>query len=149
ALERVGEATCEVDQTLRQLGVRALEVEDDRDGVLELVGDLLRVVEAAWHDEVHARGRGACGRGRVYAAQARALLGLGTASRVGPVVVVALALARSDPPHIRATLLVASLELLGGGGVVVPFVLLGNPEVDEWAIPHISEGHEVSQCYFP
>src|SRR5438034_11808967 len=53
AVERVREAAREVDQALRQLGVGALEVEDDRDRQLELVGDLLRVVEAARDHEVH------------------------------------------------------------------------------------------------
>ena len=46
AVERVGEAAGEVDQALGEVGVGALEVEDDRDRVLELVRDLLGVVEA-------------------------------------------------------------------------------------------------------
>src|ERR687884_66898 len=54
AVERVREPAREVDQPLRELLVRALEVQDHRDRVLELVGDLLGVVEAAWDDEVHA-----------------------------------------------------------------------------------------------
>src|SRR3954471_18375833 len=53
AVQRVGEAAREVDQPLRQLGVRALEVEDDRDRLLELVRDLLRVVEAPGQHEMH------------------------------------------------------------------------------------------------
>src|SRR5215472_3982823 len=44
-VKRVGEATGEIDQPLREVGVGALQVEDDRDRVLELVGDVLRVVE--------------------------------------------------------------------------------------------------------
>src|SRR4051812_21343844 len=47
AVECVGEAAGEVDQALREILVGALEVEDDRDRLLELVRDLLRVVEAA------------------------------------------------------------------------------------------------------
>src|SRR4051794_24564481 len=47
AVQRVGEATREVDQALRELRVRALQVEDHGDPLLVLVGDLLRVVEAA------------------------------------------------------------------------------------------------------
>src|SRR5919198_6715680 len=49
AVERVRESAREIDQPLRQILIRALEVEDDRDRVLELVRDLLRVVEAARH----------------------------------------------------------------------------------------------------
>src|SRR5439155_26087120 len=46
AVERVGEPAREVDQPLRELLVGALEIEDHRDRVLELVRDLLGVVEA-------------------------------------------------------------------------------------------------------
>src|SRR5919201_1840027 len=52
AVQRVGQAAGEVDQPLRELGVRVLEVEDHRDRLLELVGDLLRVVEAARQHEM-------------------------------------------------------------------------------------------------
>src|SRR5207248_10322810 len=52
AVERVGEPRCEVDQALREVRVAALEVEDDRNVVLELVRDLLGVVEARGDDEV-------------------------------------------------------------------------------------------------
>src|SRR5213596_3486827 len=61
ALERVGQAACEVDQPLRELGVSALQVQDHRNQVLELVRDLLRVVEAPRDDEVDARRGGAGG----------------------------------------------------------------------------------------
>src|SRR5438094_7124704 len=47
AVERVGETAGEVDQPLRKLLVAALAVEDHRHPVLEAVGDLLGVVEAA------------------------------------------------------------------------------------------------------
>src|SRR6266487_6133813 len=53
AVERVRESAREVDQPLRELRVGALQVQDHRDRLLELVGDLLRVVEAAWDHEVH------------------------------------------------------------------------------------------------
>src|SRR5207244_1115276 len=57
-VERVREPAGEVDQPLRQLLVGALQIEDDRDAVLELVRDLLRVVEAPRQDEMDAhRGR--------------------------------------------------------------------------------------------
>src|SRR3954454_22361083 len=45
-LEGVRQARGEVDQALGQLGVGALEVDDHRDRVLELVRDLLGIVEA-------------------------------------------------------------------------------------------------------
>src|SRR3954447_5562109 len=54
AVERVGEAAGEVDEPLGQVGVRALEVQDHRDRVLELVRDVLRVVERPGDDQVHA-----------------------------------------------------------------------------------------------
>src|SRR5438270_12074186 len=47
AVQRVGEPAREVDQALRELVVRALQIEDHGDPLLELVRDLLRVVEAA------------------------------------------------------------------------------------------------------
>ena len=57
AVQGVREAAGEVDQPLRELGVDALQVEDHGRVVLEAVGDLLRVVEAARDDEVHAHRR--------------------------------------------------------------------------------------------
>src|SRR3954471_12319697 len=53
AVEGVGEPAGEVDEALGEVGVDALEVEDHRHGVLELVGDLLGVVERFGDDEVH------------------------------------------------------------------------------------------------
>src|SRR3954469_7586037 len=54
AVERVRQPAREVDQALAEVVLHALEVEHDRDLVLELVGDLLGVVEALGDDEVHA-----------------------------------------------------------------------------------------------
>src|SRR3954452_22253895 len=54
AVERVGEPAGEVDEALAQVVLDALEVEHDRDRVLELVRDLLGVVEALGDDEMHA-----------------------------------------------------------------------------------------------
>src|SRR5215831_1773844 len=98
AVERVGEAAAEVDQPLRQILVGALEVEDDGHAVLEAVGDLLRVVEAARQDEMHLRER----RGALDLAQT-ARLGSWTENTrprggrrrlgVGPVVELVAALA--------------------------------------------------------
>ena len=99
-LERVREAAREVDQPLRELRVRALQVEDHGDRLLELVRDLLRVVEAARDDEVHARGAGPAGaRGVLDAAQARrrARSSAARALGLGPVLELALA-----PPRRRA-----------------------------------------------
>ena len=52
AVEGVGQPAGEVDQALGELLVGRLQVEDHRRRVLELVGDLLGVVEAARDDEV-------------------------------------------------------------------------------------------------
>src|SRR4051812_39640131 len=46
AVECVGQAAREVDQSLREILVGTLEVEDHRHSLLEAVGDLLCVVEA-------------------------------------------------------------------------------------------------------
>src|SRR3954469_1804056 len=54
AVERVGEPGGEVDQALGEVGVRALEVQDHRDRVLELVRDVLGVVERLGDNEVYA-----------------------------------------------------------------------------------------------
>src|SRR6266536_3806011 len=108
AVEGVREPAREVDQALRELGVGALQVEDHRDLLLELVGDLLRVVEAARQYEVHAdavrvrhrfdlRPRRAGGRPDGRAADGR-LVGLG----VRPVVEVLAAAARREPTYVRA-----------------------------------------------
>src|SRR5215216_1669143 len=150
AIERVREPAREVDQALRELLVGALEVEDHRDRVLELVGDLLRIVEAARHDEVHLhRGHGAHRRGRVVgrtaavAARAqggrrRRLLGV----RVGPVVEVLLPAPRSEPAHVRPLAVGAPQLLLGEVAVLVPVVLLlGDAEVDERSVPNVCKSH--------
>ena len=62
AVERVGEAGAEVDQPLREVGARRLQVEDHRDVALEAVGHLLRVVEIARGDEVDLDVGGGCRR---------------------------------------------------------------------------------------
>src|SRR3972149_2838511 len=121
-VQGVREAAREVDQPLRQLLIGALEVEDDRNRALELVGNLLRVVEAARHDEVEL---------------ARCRLG------GGRVVNLARA-ARCEPAHVRALArVVAPLQLLvRGEPVLVPVLfLLGDAEVDEGAIPDVREAH--------
>src|SRR3954447_451425 len=146
AVERVREAAREVDQPLRQLAVRRLEVEDDRDAVLEPVGDLLRVVEAAREDQVDA-GRAGALHGLQVARpawlgapteDARPLrVGLG----VGPIVVVVVPRSPGrEAAHVR--LLVAVGELvLGDIAVLVPVFFLGDPEVDEGTGPDVGETH--------
>src|SRR4051812_11479996 len=123
AVEGVGEAAREVDQPLRELGVRALQVEDHRDALLVLVGDLLCVVEAAREDEVHldaARIRhGFDARdplGRLTHARLALPDGghagcLRVRLRLGPVVEVLPTPARRQPADVRA-LPVALLEAL-------------------------------------
>src|SRR5207244_10922451 len=144
AVEGVGEPAREVDEPLRQLLVGALEVEDDRDAVLELVRDLLRVVEAPRQDEVDAHRA----LSALDAAQPRrsrpqhrgrlALRGL----RIAPVVRVAAAPGGREPADIRA-LAVGALQLVVREiALLVPlFVLLGDPEVDERAVPDVGEAH--------
>src|SRR3954469_13660464 len=143
-VERVREAGREVDQPLRKVGVRALEVEDHRHRVLELVGDLLRVVEALRHDEVHLH----AGATVVDGAQDAGAGAGGRARRVvgEDVVDLVAAAARLQPAHVRA-LAVAVLQLalrLGLGLVVAVAIFgLGEAEVDERLVPGVSERHGV------
>src|SRR6266540_7508377 len=58
SIEGVCQPAPEVDQPLRELLVGSLQVEDDGNGLLELVGDLLGVVEAARENEVDVCGVG-------------------------------------------------------------------------------------------
>src|SRR4029079_10159260 len=145
-VEGVRETARKVDQALGELAVRRLEVEDHRDSVLEPVGDLLRVVEAARQDQVHPGGAGALdGLEVAHAARlaprpqdARPLrVGLG----VGPVVVVVVPRpARRKAAHVL--LLVPLRELvLGEIAVLVPVLFLGDAEVDERTGPDIGESH--------
>ena len=98
AVERVGEARGEVDQALGEVGVRALEVEDDRDRVLELVRDLLGVVEALGDDQVDldVPAVAAVADRAQHARLARA------ARLVGEDVVDLVAPAPLQPAHVRA-----------------------------------------------
>ena len=149
AVERVGEAAREVDQPLRELLVGALEVEDHRDAVLEPVGDLLRVVEAARQDEVDAATRRRLAR-RLEVAQSRAAGARARAEDarplrparlgVGPVVVVLAAAApRREPADVRPLGVVALELLVGEVAVLVPVLLLGDAEVDERAVPDVAK----------
>src|SRR5436190_10643639 len=138
AVECVREPAREVDQALRELLVRALEVEDDRDRLLELVRDLLRVVEAARQNEVDAHGR-PC---RLHPSQPGRPndFRLGGCV-VGPLLELSLAAPRRQPPNVRA-LAVAPLELVVRRvAVLVPVLFLGDSEVDEGAIPDVCKSH--------
>src|SRR6476619_4655465 len=53
AVEGIREPAREVDQPLRQLLVGPLQVEDDRDAVLEAIRDLLGVLKGLRNDEMH------------------------------------------------------------------------------------------------
>src|SRR3954453_2216332 len=140
AVERVGEARGEVDETLRELRVRALEIEDHRHGVLELVRHLLGVVEALRYDQVHLHAAAAATavavdrpqHARGAAGRARGLVGEDVVDLV------------AAPPALEAadvrSLAVAGLELLLGLGLsllAVAVVLLGEAEVDEHVVPGI------------
>src|SRR6185312_6700465 len=109
AVECVGEPAREVDEALAQVVLDALEVEHDRDRVLELVGDLLGVVEALRDDQMHAyvalsvaAPHGAQDGG--WAPAAVVLVGEDV------VEVVAAAAGAAEPPDVRA-LAIAVLEL--------------------------------------
>src|SRR5712691_8502885 len=126
AVERVREPAGEVDQPLREILVGVLEIEDDGNGVLELVRDLLRVVEASRDDQVHADGhRPRYGTGtRPQGSGAVAPVGLG----IRPVVELALAPPGREPADVRP-LRVAALEVVVGDvALLIPIVFLGDAE---------------------
>src|SRR5215208_1656129 len=141
AAEGVGEARGEVDEPLRELGVRRLQIQDHRRVLLELVGDLLRVVEAVWSDEMHPDVRAvAADRAQHPAAAAHRLV-------VGEDVVdlVARAPALTQRAHGRATRrrrLVHVLPCLGLVDVAVAVAgILGKAEIDQRPMPCVAEGH--------
>jgi hypothetical protein len=142
AVQRIGEPAREIDQALRELVVGTLQVEDHRDPLLELVGDLLRVVEAPRKNEVHAHAVRVRHRldGRTHLPHAagthrrdarRRLVGF----RLGPVVEVLVAPARRQAADVRALAVALLQALLGRVPVLVlpVVVLLGDAEVDEGA----------------
>ena len=114
AVERVGEAGGEVDQALGEVGVGALQVDDHRDRVLELVRDVLGVVERLGDHEMHADVSppplplpgGATERSVEVRRSRRRVVG-------EDVVDLVAAAARGQAAHVRA-LAVAALELLLG-----------------------------------
>ena len=149
-VQRVGQPAREVDQPLGQIGVGALEVEDHRDRVLELVGDVLHVVEVLGGDEVDADVPAAAAPVPAAAAPPP----LDRAQRGGPplgagivgedVVDLVAPPPRAQPTDVGA-LAVAVLELdLGlavGLELLVVGVVLGEAEVNECAVPGVAKGH--------
>src|SRR5579862_525652 len=151
AVERVRETAREVDQALRELRVRTLEIQDHRNSLLEAVRDLLGVVEAARQHQVNAdrvrirhrldvrAGLPLCTRGP-HARAERLLAGLG----LGPVLELLRAAPRCQPADVRPLAIALLERLLGGVELlvsVVLVVLLGNPEVDERAAPEVPQAH--------
>src|SRR5919108_5831913 len=145
-VERVGQAAREVDEPLAQVVLDALQVQDDRDLVLELVGDLLGVVEALRDDEVHAyvapsvAAHGAQDRRRPPAAP---LLVVG--EDVVEVVTPAAGAEAADVRALAVAVLELGLGLVGGLLLLVRVALLGEAEVDERTVPRIAEGHYASK----
>src|SRR5688572_22887447 len=137
-VERVRQTAREVDQPLRELLVGALEIQDHRDVLLEAVGDLLRVVEAPRDHEVHPHRAWAVGRAKLRAHRGRRRLLAG----VGPVVELLLTPPGGEPADVRPIRVGALQLLLGHEAVLVPVVLLGDPEVDERPVPDVRESHD-------
>src|SRR5688572_19090367 len=142
AVERVGEAAREVDQALGEVRVGALEVEDHRDRVLELVGDLLGVVEVLRHHEVDAD---AVRPTSVADRPQHAGLGPAGGRVVGEDVVDLVAAARGHAANLL-TRPVALLELSLGLEVVRVFVVgvalvLRQAEIRQCAMPGVFECH--------
>src|SRR5215212_4645655 len=157
AVQRVGESGGEVDQALRELGVGALEVQDHRHGVLELVRDLLGVVEALGDDEMNldvpATAAAAVAADRPQHARLAAARRL-----VGEDVVELVAPAPLKPPDVRplaVPVLQLGLGLRVGHRLVARVLLLGQAEVDERAMPCVAKRHttvtferkEETPCY--
>src|SRR4051794_30692731 len=147
AVEGVRQPAREIDQALAEVGLDALEVEHDRDLVLELVGDLLGVVEALGDDEVHAPAP------RPVAAADGPQDGRGPPAAVvvvgeDVVEVVAAPAGAAEPADVRSLaipVLELGLGLVGGLLLVVRVALLGQAEVHERTVPRIAEGHDSGQ----
>src|SRR3954452_5317770 len=151
AVEGVSQPARQVDEALAEVRLDSLEVEHDRDLVLELVGDLLGVVEALGDDEVHAHVAPS------VAAADGPQDGRGPPAAVvvvgeDVVEVVAAPAGAAEAAHVRS-LAVAVLELglglVGGLLLVVRVALLGQAEVHERTVPRIAEGHTWGQVSPP
>src|SRR5215204_1819939 len=145
AVECVREPGREVDQPLREVRVRRLEVEDDRDRVLELVRDLLGVVEALWDDEVHLDLAARSPTAPVAPDRPQdARFAAAAARLVGEDVVELVAPAALEAPHVRpVAVAVLELDLRLGlrQRLVARVLLLSEAEVDERAMPCVAKRH--------
>src|SRR5919199_98155 len=136
AVERVGETRREVDEALGEVGLRALQVEDHRDAVLEAVGDLLGIVEALRNDEVHTDIVRPPVASSYRPQDARRPAGVLVGEDVVDVVAPAAARHTADVGPLP----IAILELhLGLGLGIVVVALLRQAEVDERAVPGVAE----------
>src|SRR5687768_7576893 len=149
-VQRVRQPRHEVDEAHGQVGVRALQVDDHRDRLFELVGDVLGVVERLGYDEMHADlpaavGGPWCG-GPSHAAQ----LGgpaLGRRLVAEDVVDLITAAARRQPADVR-TFLVPGRGLTLGllvvrFVVVVVLTVLSEAEVDKDFAEGVTHGSGV------
>jgi len=141
AVQGVGQAAGEVDQALGQIGVGALQVQDDRDVVLELVGDLLGVVERLGDDEVHPHAAVAPAGRRAAPADGPEVRPGGRLVVGEDVVELVAAAARAQPADVRPVGVGALQLLVGEVAVLVPIVFLGDPEIDEGLVPDVCEAH--------
>ena len=125
----------------------ALEVQDHRDGVLELVRHVLGVVEALGHDEVDAHLVAPVaapsdrpqdgGAGVVVGEDVVDLVAPAPARQapdVGPVAIAVLELGLGLGSRLRSTSRSDQL-------VVLELAFLGKPEVHERTVPGVPEGH--------
>src|SRR5829696_640833 len=147
-VERVGEAGGEIDEALREVGIGALQVEDDRDRVLELVGDLLGVVEALGHHEVDLQVPPVTAAVGLHRAQDAGLAATAARRVVGEDVVEVVAPAPGQAADV-GPLAVVVLQLrlgLAGRSVTVPLahgfgiglLVLCEAEVDESTVPGVA-----------
>src|SRR5581483_3021940 len=139
AVERVGEAGGEVDQPLRQLPLRRLEVQDHRHRLLEAVRDLLGVVEAVRRHQVDAHfGAVTPHRAQDPRPPPHVLVGEDVVD-----LVARRPAALADPADRR--LPGRLVHVVGPGlglvGVLGVLRILGEPEVDEGTMPCVAEGH--------
>src|SRR5689334_9951498 len=139
AVERVREAGREVDQALREIGVRALQVEDHGDLVLELVRHLLGVVEVLGNHEVDLHAVAAAVLHRAQDARAAALARRRVPLIGEDVVDLVATAARRQSANVR-TLAITILELYLGLDLVlvVRILVFGQSEVDERTVPCVA-----------
>src|SRR6476659_7229860 len=150
ALERVRETGGEVDQPLGELGVGRLQVQDHRNGLLELVRDLLGVVEAVRRDQVDANvGASVPPHGPQHArapASRRLVVGEDVVDLVATAATVA---DRPDRPGTRRVVVLPLSSRVGLVQVRLAVLrVLGEPEIDECTVPCVAEGHRSAYVRF-